>query len=705
MMLVIARAALRAAVVVSLTAMAAVRAVDDRPPELEAPQAPDELPPLEAPQPAPRGTATIQFAGATAFTDEKLREAIARQITTIEELGLNEASAYDAAFFLEVFYRKSGYPFVSVAWRITGALSLALDIKEGPSTTVGSVSFRGNKQYDSDTLKKYLLGPTRERFPRIREETALPFVEADVRNGVDLVRRLYAADGYLDAVINEPRVSFTADLRSARVSVTIKEGIQYRFGHVTLKGESFYAPESLMAEINDEVSQPFTEGRLAAAQRKLEDYYKTRGHFTAAVDASASKESAVKGRVPVTFTLRPGPVYHFDGITVQGTDRLAPEFLEKRFANLAGQTYDPALIDKHFREMIQTGLFRHLRINPVPVPGELLRLDLEVEEAKAKEFSFGAGVGSFEGGFVSLGYADRNLFGSGRPFRFSAEWSSRGYKGEATYSDPWLFDTDYSFNLRLYALTRDLDDYEKQEYGFHPTLSRKFNDHWEWSVFALAKHVSIESSQIDPPELLGPPDYWVHSIGISQKVDFRNNKVNPSRGFLWVTTFDAGLVELGSDIAFLRGTMQFSYYVPVTKNSVLALGARGGLISPGGDGLVPIDERFFNGGATTVRSFRERQLGPTDARGHPIGGEAFTVFNAEYTFPIRGDLKGAIFADAGNVHPKAADFGHEDMRYAVGIGLRYVLPVGAIRVDYGLNPSPREGESSGAFHFSIGVAF
>jgi outer membrane protein insertion porin family len=274
-----------------------------------------------------------------------------------------------------------------------------------------------------------------------------------------------------------------------------------------------------------------------------------------------------------------------------------------------------------------------------------------------------------------------------------------------TYADPWLFDSPYHLALRLYAQTRDLDDYEKIEYGAHPILSRTLNDHWELSVFALAKHVSIESSTIDPPELLGPTDYWAHSLGISQKIDFRNNKVNPTRGFLGVTTFDAGLLEFGSDVEFVRGTCQLSYYLPVTARSVLALGARAGVISPGGTRSLPIDERFFLGGSTTVRSFAERELGPKDARGHPIGGEAYTIFNAEYTFPIRGDLKGAVFVDAGSLQARARNFGLEDMRYAAGVGLRYILAIGAVRVDLGINPDPHEGESRGAFHFSFGAAF
>ncbi|PYL12229.1 MAG: hypothetical protein DMF43_09045, partial [Verrucomicrobia bacterium] len=147
------------------------------------------------------------------------------------------------------------------------------------------------------------------------------------------------------------------------------------------------------------------------------------------------------------------------------------------------------------------------------------------------------------------------------------------------------------------------------------------------------------------------------------------------------------------------------------QQSSIAFGARGGIIhsltasGPAEATAIPIDERFFNGGAESVRSFGERDLGPHDRKGHPIGGEFFTVFNIEYTFPIIGELQGALFTDAGNLLPTSEHPGLNDMRYAIGAGLRYKLPIGPIRLDYGVNPDPHSDEDFGAFHFSFGFAF
>lgn len=178
--------------------------------------------------------------------------------------------------------------------------------------------------------------------------------------------------------------------------------------------------------------------------------------------------------------------------------------------------------------------------------------------------------------------------------------------------------------------------------------------------------------------------------------------INPSRGFIFTNATDFSTID--GEPAFMRYTLRFSYYLPV-RRFLFAFGARSVIIAPIAHRAdLPIDVRYFSGGGTTVRSFTERELGPKSASGDPIGGEFFTIFNAEVTFPIVGSLQGAAFVDAGNL-TSSDDISLDDMRYGVGLGLRYKLPIGPLRLDYGVNPSPRADEPRGAFHFSFGFAF
>jgi len=673
----------------------------------------------------------IEFRGQQAFKDKELRVALKEEITTIEDFGLSPARADDLAFFLEVFYRKHGYAKVDVHYVIESGDRLRLDINEGPRFLLSEVIFDGNAHQPAEKLFEYMVGPTRERYSSL--EKRLPFVASDLEEGTRLVQRFYVAEGFLNAVVDPPQSKFQADSNEVVVTVPVHEGRQYFFGNVTFSGQTVYGSEALRGQISDLLQRPYTDLRVEDIPRRLEAYFKARGYYDVKVVASGTPDAAVSGRVPVHIVVSPGGVYHFDGVTVTGLRRLHPSFVTKRFTRLEGKTYSPDALDERFRTLMKTGQFNLLQIKPVPVDGHLLQLDISAEEAKSKEFGFWVGFDTYEGALAGVQVGDRDLFGYGRPVTATIEVSQRSYRGEILYEDPFFFDTDFVFTAKVYALTFDYDGYTKFELGGRLELSRKITKYDEAALVLAIRHVKITDSQIRPDFLLGESNYQVNSIGLTNTLDFRESPyVNP-RGFLIGNTIDVAPGGLGSDIELVRGTMRVGYYLPFgpkpltpgvvidqpvesgfqkwIHQSSIAFGARAGIVhsltNSGSDEAtaLPIDERFFNGGATTVRSFGERDLGPHDNHGHPVGGEFFTVFNVEYTFPIFGELQGAVFTDAGNLLPTSEDIGLSDMRYAIGGGLRYKLPVGPIRLDYGVNPDPREFEDFGAFHFSFGFAF
>jgi len=671
----------------------------------------------------------IEFRGQHAFDEKELRSQLKEQITTIDDFGLTAARGDDLAFFLAVFYRKHGYAKVDVRYVIESSDRLRLEINEGPLMTLGNVIFDGNTREPAEKLFEYAVGPTRERYSKLQKN--LPFVAADVQEGADLVHRFYIAEGFLDAVVDPPRYTYREQSNQVDAIIPIHEGKQYFFGDVSFSGRAIYDAETLRGQMLDLLQQPYTDARVADIPRRLQTYFKTRGYYDVKVEATGAPEEAVNGRVPVEIAIAAGPLYHFDGVTVSGLDRLRPGYVTKRFSKLSGQTYSPDVLDERFRTLMGTGLFNVLQIKPVPVDGNLLRLDISAEEAKSKEFGLAIGYGSYEGGIFGVLFRDRDLFGYGRPLTTSIEVSQRGYKGEIAYEDPFLFDTDFAFKARLAALTFDFDGYSKFELGGRLELTRKITKQDEAGVIFAVRHVEITSAAIKPI-FLGETSYFVNTLGFTNTFDLRDSPLVSPRGLVINNTLDLALSAFGSDIEFVRGTVRVGYYIPFGpkplapgvvedntgsglqrwfRQSSLAFGARAGIIhsltTSGADEAtaIPIDERFFNGGGNTVRSFGERDLGPHDRKGHPIGGEFFTIFNIEYTVPIFGELEGALFTDAGNLLPTAEEPGLDDMRYALGVGLRYKLPIGPVRLDYGVNPNPHNGEDFGAFHFIISFAF
>src|SRR5437667_403224 len=486
-----------------------------------------------------------------------------------------------------------------------------------------------------------------------------------------------------------------------RLRLDINEGPRFLLSQVIFDGNAHEPGDKLFEYMvgptrerysRAEKRLPFVAADLEEGTHLVQRFYVAEGFLNAVVDPPSDKFLTDSSDVDVVVPIHEGRQYFFGSIT-----------------------------------------FNVRHIKPVVVDGHLLRLDISAEEAKSKELGFWVGFDTYEGALAGVQVGDRDLFGYGRPLTATIEVSQRSYRGEILYEDPFFFDTDFVFTARAFALTFDYDGYSKFELGGRFELSRKITKYDEASLTFSARHVKITDSEIKPTFLLGPEDYQVDTIGVTNTLDLRESPyVNP-RGFLVGNTLDVASSALGSDIEFIRGTMRVGYYLPFGpkpltpgvvedqpagtplqhwfQQSSIAFGARGGVINSltesGSDEAtaIPIDERFFNGGATTVRSFAERDLGPHDNHGHPVGGEFFTVFNVEYTFPIFGELQGAVFTDAGNLLPTSEDIGLNNMRYAVGAGLRYKLPVGPIRLDYGINPDPHQFEDFGAFHFSFGFAF
>ena len=648
---------------------------------------------------------SITFTGATRFNESQLRAAIADQIDEIRGSGLNGASADDTAFFLSLFYHKNGYPLAEVKSSVKPGNRLILSITEGVPAAVQEIIFSGNQSVPSNILRDYLLGATSERFSRMKK--TLPYISSDIATGVERIRGHYQSEGFLDSVVDEPVTTFSADKTRVLIAVKIHEGTQCRFGKIGFTGDLiFYPQKDLLDELTPFTDKPFTQTQLLNLQRKVVYFYRSRGYFDVKIGAESDSAQAKNGLVPVNLNVVSGNVYRFGDVHVSGLDRLRPAFLPKRFAKLRGKFYSPEKLDEVFQEMMRTGLFKSLKIDSKPQPSNQVDLDIAVEEAPAKEIGFPVGCGTFEGFIAGIHLADRDLFGSGRPASATFEFSQKLLKGEFTYTDPWFLDTQNTLKLRVYTLNQDWQGYSKFEIGFRGELSRNLTKNLQATAFLLTRQVAITDNGI-PVRELGTTNYFVNSLGLSLTLDLRGKSKNPSRpakGFLFVATGEFAPALLGTTVPLARATMSASYYLPL-KNSLLAFSARGGIVHPLTDLGIPIDERFFNGGSRSVRSFAERELGPKDIYGNPVGGETFSVFNIEYTFPLYGDLDAALVADAGSVGRQLDTDALGDLGYGIGAGLRYNLPIGPLRLDYGYNPSPKRDEAIGAFHFSFGFAF
>src|SRR5437588_4223842 len=514
-----------------------------------------------------QSTSKVEFSGQQAFKEKDLRSAVKEQLATVERYGLTPARGDDLAFFVEVFYRKHGYTKASVHYKIENRDRLRLEINEGPLMTLGTITFQGNSAEPTNKLFEFVVGPTRQRYSKLQRR--LPFVAADVQEGADLVHRLYVAEGFLDAAVDQPRYTFHDEANRVDVTIPIHEGRRYFFGNVSFHGQTIYGADALRGQIDDLLKQPFTDARVADIPRRLQAYFRTRGYYEVKVEATSEPTAAVNGRIPVDVAISPGQLYHFSGeVFVNGLTRLRPSFVQKRFSSLAGKTYSPEALDDRFRALMRTGLFNVLKIEPTPIADEdSLLLNISAEEAKSKELGFSVGYGTFEGGIIGAQFRDRDLFGYGRPLTLSVEVSQRSYKGEVIYEDPFLFDTDFSFKNRAAAFTFDYDGYSKFELGDRVELSRKITKQYEAGLVFAVRHVEVTQTSI-ALRFLGDTSYFVNSLGFTHTLDLRESPLVAPRGFLFNSTLDLASTAFGSEVELIRGTGRVAYFLPFGPNSL-----------------------------------------------------------------------------------------------------------------------------------------
>jgi len=223
--------------------------------------------------------------------------------------------------------------------------------------------------------------------------------------------------------------------------------------------------------------------------------------------------------------------------------------------------------------------------------------------------------------------------------------------------------------------------------------------------FGLNKLDDVDISDPEVQEILDDVD--IASVAAGLGYDTRSDVFVPDQGTLASIAAEWAARMLGSQVDFLKVTGSVAGFWGIWSGGVLAAGFRTGLIAPlGTTDEIPIQVRFFNGGDDTVRSFAEDELGPKDSTGAPIGGEAATTLSLELRQRLRGNLEGALFYDVGNVETDWRDYlDFRDLRTGLGVGLRYLLPIGHLRIDVARNPSPRDEEDDWVLHFAVGMAF
>jgi outer membrane protein insertion porin family len=648
----------------------------------------------------------VQLDGVSKRQVDDVKAVVTEQISLTEDRVVTAPLADDMAFFVLQRYLELGFPEAKVDWAIEGG-EMRLTVTEGRTYTVGEVTYEGELTVPAEELTPYLLRPTHEKLGK--KEDHPPFVQADVETGVGLVKRYLQAQGYLEAVIAEPKFETNKESGEVAVHLIVTQGQRYLVGSVRIDGGLPKQAEREQEIISGLSGQPFSEVKVESARKSISDLYTQIGHFAAVVSAQAEVDKASKGTVPVTFQVVAGPVFRVTEVQVspdfsKGAERL----IRASYRRAVGKVYAPTDLELLHRRLLDTEVFGRLEVTPEQLGEDSLRLLLSGDEAKRITLSAYAGYETFLGPVLGVEARHVNIFDWGDTLRVKAEGTGRGINGGVLWLDPAIFNSAHSLEAELEAQTFTIFDYERRTVSLRTALGRQWNKHLSTSVFA---EYSVNTVDTDHPEdrpLLGDLDYRVFNVGATFVADFRDSAVLPTRGWMSSFTLESGLDTLGGEVSYLRSDLILSVYQPLSKKVRVAAHARTtAMQSDEGVEDLPIDLRLFNGGANSVRSFPEREMGAKSAAGTPLGGTLSQVFTVELSYALAANLELAVFGDAGSLSSNDNDiFTHEeDFSFAVGAGIRYKLPIGPLRVDYGYNPDRKEGDPVGALHITFGFPF
>jgi len=288
-----------------------------------------------------------------------------------------------------------------------------------------------------------------------------------------------------------------------------------------------------------------------------------------------------------------------------------------------------------------------------------------------------------------------------------------------SWTEPWIFDKPLSFGFDLYASEHEKSGstgyaYDETRQGGDLRLGKEFSEILRGDLTYKMETVDISDLDSNVSQALRDEEgeNTLSSMIAQLTRDTTDNRFNPTKGFVITGSIEVAGGPFGGDKDFAKFFNSISRYSEIGP-FLLELKLRDGIATTygGNNGTVPIYERFFAGGTYTIRGYKERDVGPKDQSGDPIGGGTLAIANAELTVPIIENLKGAFFVDAGNVwrvpdsKPKRG-IASGGVRVGVGVGVRIKTPIGPVKLDYGFPVNPGDDQdSTGRVHFSMSRGF
>ncbi len=620
------------------------------------------------------------------------------------------------------FYSDKGFGDVNVSYDTavndkTGTARVTFTVTEGGKTIVRNVNVQGNSQIKTGDIKRVI--KTR---PKSVINPLTYFAKSNRLNNDQLetdaaaVRDLYQNRGFADVQVGAPRIDRSRD-GSVDLTFTVNEGQQYRVGRVTYSGAQVLAQDELAKDAKVRSGEIYSPQAIRSDVKAIQDQYGSRGYID--FNAGAQTRRTGSGTMDVAFTVDEGVQSYVEKINISGNTRTKDKVIRREIALTPGEVYNTVRVDASKARLNNLNYFSKVETYPSDtlVPGRK-DLNILVEEKRTGSFNFGAGFSSIDSllGFVEVtqGNFDATHWptftGGGQKFRVRAQYGTRRKDFVIALTEPYFMDRELSLGGELFYREASFVSsvYDEKRYGGAITARKRLGTFTSGRIGYRLEDITIQNVDEDVSQTIRDEEGSRLKSEISAGIlyDTRDSVFLTRKGErIDFSAFVAGGF-LGGDTDIYGWDLEASKYFLLPWDTILTINGELASVSTWADSdRVPIFDRLYLGGANNLRGFKYRDVGPKDEDGEPIGGNSLWRMTVEYTFPIVDKVRGALFYDVGAVGGGSYDFSG-DVNSDVGFGVRLDLPIGPVRIDYGIPvQSDTFNDSSGKFQFNIGYQF
>ncbi len=645
----------------------------------------------------------VDFQGNKEIEDAKLKEKISVTPGSIADTVLIQ----DNASKIGKFYEEEGFWLTNVVPVIKkispDEISLTYQIDEGQKVRIKHIVIEGNKKLSSRQIKKVM--DTKEWWLFSFITSSGYYKKEQMEVDIEKIRNLYYNNGFLKVMIAEPEIAVDNDKKKMTIKIMISEGDQFTVASVDFSGNTVFDNDTIRKKITLAPNTLFRKNMLEKDLLSISELYSNNGYALASVVPDLLPDEQNR-TVKVSLNIAEGDKYRMGRIEISGNTKTRDKVIRREVRIDEGETFDSSKLKRSYERINNLGFFDSVEMIPKPqYEDKSVAVDIKVKERPTGFLSVGGGYSSQDKFIATADITQGNLFGRGQYIKLKGELGGSSSYYELSFRDPYFLDTLYSFTAGIYKHQKDYIEYNKDAYGFYFGFGKSFAEFWRGDITYNFEKSDITNVDNDASIIVTDQKgrHTLSSITPTIVRDSRDNYIDPTRGSR--NSLTVTLAGLGGDYGYFKGLIDSGWYFPWGETTFLLRG-RFGYATEVFDKQLPLFERFYVGGLSTVRGLAFGDAGPHDsATDEAIGGTTELIFNTEFIFPISPEmkLKGLVFFDAGNSYDGFTEFG--TLRYTTGLGIRWISPFGPIRLEWGYNIDKKPGESSSKFEFAFGSFF